>query len=43
MEIFVIESKDQELVQTEIKRFIDMYNLKPSKEFEKFSDGECYL
>lgn len=39
---FVIESKDQVLVRSEIKRFIDINNIKPSKDDETFSDDEWY-
>ncbi|WP_268625037.1 hypothetical protein [Paenibacillus alvei] len=39
---FVIESKDQALVRSEIKRFIDVNNLKPSEDDEKFSKDEWY-
>ena len=31
-----------ELLLTEIKRFIDYYNLKPDEDDEKFSDSEWY-
>ncbi|AVK84477.1 hypothetical protein C3943_13300 [Lysinibacillus sp. B2A1] len=39
---FVIESKDQVLVRSEIKNFIDINQLKPSEDDEKFSDDEWY-
>lgn len=39
---FVIESKDQVLVRSEIKRFIDINNLKPSEDDEEFSEDEWY-
>ncbi|WP_338554587.1 hypothetical protein [Paenibacillus sp. KS-LC4] len=39
---FVIESKDQVLVRSEIKRFIDINNLKLSDDDEKFSEDEWY-
>ncbi|MGD2197843.1 hypothetical protein [Lysinibacillus fusiformis] len=39
---FVIESKDLVLLRSEIKRFIDINNIKPSEDDEKFSDDEWY-
>ncbi|MFI2130888.1 hypothetical protein ACH434_12540 [Lysinibacillus fusiformis] len=39
---FVIESKDQVLLRSEIKRFIDIYNLTPSEDEDQFSDDEWY-
>ncbi|SCY38520.1 hypothetical protein [Lysinibacillus fusiformis] len=39
---FVIESKDLVLLSSEIKRFIDIYNLTPSEDEDKFSDDEWY-
>ncbi|HEY2495004.1 MAG TPA: hypothetical protein VGI33_19105 [Paenibacillus sp.] len=39
---FVIESKDQVLIRSEIKRFININNLKPNENDEKFSDDEWY-
>lgn len=39
---FVIESKDLVLLRSEIKRFIDIYNLTPSEDEDKFSDDEWY-
>ena len=39
---FVIEDEDLELLLTEIKRFIDYYNIKPNEDNEKFSDSEWY-
>ncbi len=39
---FVIESKDLPLLRSEIKRFIDLNNIKPSEDDEKFSDDEWY-
>lgn len=39
---FVIKSKDQVLVRAEIKRFIDINNLKLSEDDEKFSEDEWY-
>jgi len=39
---FVIDSKDLVLLRSEIKRFIDINNLKPSEDDEEFSDDEWY-
>ncbi|URJ44362.1 hypothetical protein MF628_004076 [Paenibacillus polymyxa] len=39
---FMIENKDQTLFRSEIKRFININNLKPSEDDEKFSDDEWY-
>ncbi len=39
---FVIENKDLVLFRSEIKRFIDIYNLAPSEDEDKFSDDEWY-
>ena len=39
---FVVERKDLVLLRSEIKRFIDINNLKPSEDDEKFSDDEWY-
>ncbi|MNI92444.1 hypothetical protein D3C73_1502440 [compost metagenome] len=39
---FLIESKDQALVRSEIKRFIDVNNLKSNEDDEKFPKNEWY-
>lgn len=39
---FVINSKDQVIVLSEIKRFIDINNIEPSEANEEFSDEEWY-
>lgn len=39
---FVIESKDEALIRSEIARFISINNLKPDENDEKFSDDEWY-
>lgn len=39
---FVINSKDQVIVLSEIKRFIDINNIEPSEDDEEFSDEVWY-
>ncbi|WP_342560585.1 hypothetical protein NSQ95_07315 [Psychrobacillus sp. FSL W7-1457] len=39
---FVINSKDQVIVLSEIKRFIDINNIEPSEADEEFSDEMWY-
>ncbi|OKP88797.1 hypothetical protein A3842_05010 [Paenibacillus sp. P3E] len=39
---FLIESKDQALVRSEIKRFIYIRNIEPSNADEEFLDDEWY-
>lgn len=39
---FVIKNKDQLLVISEIKRFIEINNIEPSEDDDRFSDDEWY-